>query len=183
MMKKRVRIDFARPSLRRTLFHTPRAAWSVACVALGLCGAVGMAGWRHERAVAAYEAELARLRARASAPPVVQVALRPPPVPQAQAEAVNATIEQLNLPWRALHDAVQAATPPTVALLALEPDAKKHTLRITAETKGSDDMVDYVRSLQEQPGFAGVTLVRHEINDQDPNHPIRFQVDAQWRGQ
>jgi hypothetical protein len=44
-------------------------------------------------------------------------------------------------------------------------------------------MIDYVQALQQQERFSSVILARHEINDQDPNHPIRFQVDAQWRGQ
>jgi Tfp pilus assembly protein PilN len=177
---KRVRIDFAPPSLRRTLFHT-RAAWSLAGAALALCAAAGSGGWRYHQHAMAYEAQLARLHARASAPPVTPVALRQPPLPEAQANAVNNTILQLNLPWRALHDAVRTATPPAVALLAFEPDARKHTLRITAETRSSDEMVDYVRALQGQEGFSSVTLARHEINDLDPNHPIRFQVDVEWR--
>jgi Tfp pilus assembly protein PilN len=113
----------------------------------------------------------------------VQVALRPPVATEAQAAAVNAAILQLNLPWRALHDAVKAATPPTVALLALEPDARRRTLRITAEARGSDEMLAYVDRMQRQDWFADVALTRHEINEQDPNRPIRFQLDAQWRPQ
>jgi Tfp pilus assembly protein PilN len=180
---KPILIDFAAPGLRRTLFHVPRRAWVLLGAALALWAAVASAGWHHYRKAAAYEAQQARARARASVPAARPVALRPQPLAPAQASAVNAAILQLNLPWRALHDAVRAATPPSVALLALEPDAKKHTLRITAETRASDGMIDYVRSLREQEGFASVTLARHEIVELDPNHPIRFQVDAQWRGQ
>jgi Tfp pilus assembly protein PilN len=102
-------------------------------------------------------------------------------VPPAQAGAVNASVQQLNVPWRGLHDAVQAATPATIALLALEPDAKKSSVRITAEAKTSDDMIAYVEQLQRVEWFSAVLLARHEINEQDPNRPIRFQVDAQWR--
>jgi Tfp pilus assembly protein PilN len=182
---KPILIDFAPRGLRHMLFHYPQQAWGLAGVALALSVVAATAGWSHHKKVAAYEAQLALARARASAPVVRPVALRQvlAPPAQAQAEAVNAAILQLNLPWRALHDAVRAATPPSVALLALEPDAKKHTLRITAETRASEGMIDYVRSLRNQDGFSSVTLARHEINEQDPNHPIRFQVDAQWRGQ
>ncbi|HZV65151.1 MAG TPA: PilN domain-containing protein, partial [Telluria sp.] len=63
---------------------------------------------------------------------------------------------------------------------ALEPDARKRTMRITAEAKTSDDMIAYVEQLKQQELFAAVVLTRHEINDQDPNKPIRFQLDAQW---
>ena len=102
-------------------------------------------------------------------------------VPPAQAGAVNASVQQLNLPWRGLHDAVQAATPATIALLALEPDARKSSVRITAEAKNSDDMIAYVEALQRVEWFTTVLLARHEINEQDANRPIRFQIDAQWR--
>jgi Tfp pilus assembly protein PilN len=180
---KRVRIDFAPPSVRRTLFRTPRAAWAPAVAGLVLCAVAGSAGWRYLEQQKAYQAQVAALDARTHASAAVPVALREPPVPEAQAGAVNAAILQLNLPWRALRDAVQAATPPGVALLALEPESRKRTLRITAETKSSDEMIGYLERLQQQEWFTSVTLARHEINDQDPNRPIRFQVEAQWRAQ
>jgi Tfp pilus assembly protein PilN len=96
-------------------------------------------------------------------------------------DAVNAAVMQLNLPWRGLHDAVQAATPAGIALLALEPDAKKQRLRITAEAGNSEDMFAYVESLRRVDWFGSVALLRHETDEQDPNRPLRFQVDAQWK--
>ena len=48
--------------------------------------------------------------------------------------------------------------------------------------RNSDDMVGYVQVLKQQEFFSGAALVRHEIEAQDPNKPIRFQVEAQWRG-
>ena len=123
------------------------------------------------------QAAPARARAIARAP----VAAPARVVPPAQAGAVNASVQQLNVPWRGLHDAVQAATPATIALLALEPDAKKSSVRITAEAKSSDDMIAYVEQLQRLEWFSAVLLARHEINEQDRNRPIRFQIDAQWR--
>lgn len=180
---KRVRIDFAAPSLRRTLFHTTPLAWAL--LGAGLCLALALA-WQGERYLAeerAFEAELAAQARRAPVVPAVQRAARAPAVSAAQANAVNAAIAQLNLPWRDLHDAVHAATPATVALLALEPDAKRRVLRVTAEARSMADMLSYVERMQEQDWFAGVVLTRHEINEQDPNRPVRFQFDAQWRPQ
>jgi hypothetical protein len=86
---KRVRIDFAPPGLRRTLYHT-RAGWGLAWTALVLCAAAGAAGWRYHQAATAHEAQLAQLRARAAVPALIPVALRQPPLPEAQANAVNA---------------------------------------------------------------------------------------------
>lgn len=178
---KRVRIDFAPPSLRRTLFHTPRTAVALALAALLLCGAALAGAWNYVEQQRAHEARLASLAARNAAPaPTSPVALTQPQVSDAQAAAVNAAIMQLNLPWRDLHDALRAATPASVALLALEPDAKKGVLRITAEARASNDMIAYVENMQAQEWFSAVTLTRHEIVEQDPHRPIRFQINAHW---
>jgi Tfp pilus assembly protein PilN len=181
---KKMNIDFAPPGLARSLFRAPRQTWAMAwalfCIA---CALIGASAGLHKRQ---WEVELlraqaqvrtqAQAQARAAAPAAVR-----PPVPEAQAAAVNAAVLQLNLPWRALHDALQAGTPANIALLALEPDAKKSSLRITAEAKSSDDMIAYVEQMQKADWFTSVVLSRHEINEQDPNRPIRFQLDAQWR--
>lgn len=176
---KKVRIDFAPPGLRRALFRAPYA-WSAIAAALALVAPLATSALHYREELREHErrVEQVEARTRAEAP---RPKAPPAPVPAAQAGAVNAAVLQLNLPWRGLHDAVQAATPPTVALLALEPDAKKRSLRITAEAKGSDDMIAYVEALQRLDWFDAVALARHEINEQDPNRPIRFQVDAQWR--
>ena len=179
---KKVRIDFAPPSLRRTWYRTPPGTWSLLIVSLALAGPLAstVAQYRGlKRAEAEQQAQVAQAHARAAARAPVAAPARV--VPPAQAGAVNASVQQLNLPWRGLHDAVQAATPPTIALLALEPDAKKSSVRITAEAKSSDDMFAYVEQLEHIEWFTTVLLTRHEINEQDRNRPIRFQVDAQWR--
>jgi Tfp pilus assembly protein PilN len=178
---KKMHIDLAPPSLRRTIYRTPRAAWSLALVAIGLLPAVVVHVNKYTDGLRRYEMQIASMRAHEQAPAALKVAARRPQMPPGRAAAINAAIMQLNLPWRELHDAVQAATPPSVALLALEPDAGKRELRITAEATISDDMISYVERMQAQEWFSGVALARHEINEQDPNRPIRFQLDAQWR--
>jgi len=181
---KRVHIDFAPRSLRRTLLRTPpRSAgflFAVAC----LCFATVLTWSRYQEDQAELEALQAALAARTrAARPLPVVAAPKVAVSEAQARAVNAAVMQLNLPWRELHEAVRAATPDSVALLALEPDAKQRTLRITAEARTSDDMLAYVARMQEQRWFGTVLLSRHEIAEQDPNRPLRFQLLAQWGGQ
>jgi hypothetical protein len=180
---KRVHIDFAPRGLRRSLFRMTPAAGGFAGLALALCLPLATGAWHYLKELRAYEAQVAAAHTRTRAPVAVPVALRQPPVSESQAAAVNATIMKLNLPWRTLNAAVLGATPATVALLALEPDAKRRALRITAEARGSDDMIGYVEQLQRQEWFSSVSLAHHEINEQDPNRPIRFQIDAQWRAQ
>lgn len=176
----RVRIDFAPPGLLRGLLRASRPTWAT-LGALAVCGlALAIAGAALERRQDRLALLRAQSAARERAPARVPLVPRAQ-VPEAQAGAVNAVVLQLNLPWRMLRDAVQAGTPPAVALLALEPDARKRRVRITAEAKNSDDMLAYLARLQEIEWFGAVSLVRHEINEQDPNRPIRFQLDAQWR--
>ena len=177
---KAVRIDFAPRSLRRTIYRAGPLAWALLLIGVALCLAAAFLGWRLHQQQRQDSSELAAALTRAKVPVAVPVALAQPRIPEAQAAAVNAAVLQLNLPWRALHDAIGEATPATIGLLALEPDPRKRSIRITAEAKSSDDMIGYVELLKRQELFAGVTLTRHEINEQDPNRPIRFQLDAEW---
>jgi Tfp pilus assembly protein PilN len=177
---KRTRIDFAPRSLRRILFLTPPRVFALAVVALSLCTVAAISVERYLEQQRELQALQAALAARSSAP-VKKVAATPAPkLAPAQAKAVNDAVMQLNLPWRDLHDAVHAATPANVALLSLEPDAKRRTLRISAEARNSDDMLAYVGKMQAQDWFSSVVLTRHEVAEQDPNRPIRFQISAQW---
>ena len=177
---KTVRIDFAPRGLRRALFRAPRITWALLWGAIVLAPSTITSHIQYRERLQQHERRVARVAAATAAPAAAPAPVRPP-LPAAQVTAVNATVRQLNLPWRALHDAIQAATPATVALLALEPDAKKSSVRITAEAKSSDEMIAYVEQLRAVDWFSGVLLTRHEINEQDPNRPIRFQIDAQWR--
>ena len=176
---KRLRIDFAPPSLARTMYRAGPVTWLLVLAAVLLCAGAALLGTRLLSQQRQYETELAAARLRHHVPVAAPVA-QLPRISDAQAGAVNAAVLQLNLPWRALQDAVAAATPSTIALLALEPDSRKQALKITAEAKSADEMVAYVEELGRQEFFSGATLTRHEINDQDPNRPIRFQIEALW---
>jgi Tfp pilus assembly protein PilN len=176
-------IDFAPASLRRSLFHLTPATWAGLGIGLLLCfGAALLAGQLAQQRQARAEAgqRLAQRQARLSRAPAPVAHVQ---IPAAQAQAVNAAIRQLNLPWRDLQDALAAATPTTVALLALEPDARKHLLKLSAEARNSDDMVAYIEALKEQEFFSDVVLTKHDVNEQDPNRPIRFQLAATWGGE
>ncbi|WP_317201865.1 hypothetical protein [Janthinobacterium sp.] len=175
----RMRIDFAPPGLRRSLFHAHPALWAGAALGLALCAGAAVLGGealRRQDALRAQALAQEQRAARRGVPaPAAKIAIG-----AEQAAAVNAAVLQLNLPWRELQDAVAAATPPAVALLSLEPDARKRLLKLGAEVKRSEDMIAYIEELKRQELFTGVALTRHEINEQDPNKPIRFQLEATW---
>jgi hypothetical protein len=185
---KRVHIDFAPPSLARTVHRTGPLAWSLAVLAVLLCFGAAAIGWQMLARQRALETQLALVRAQvrgsgtSATAAAAAVAAAQPRIGEAQAQAVNAAVLQLNLPWRALQDAVEQATPKRIALIALEPDPRRRGMKITAEAKTSDDMIAYIEQLkgQELFGAGAVTLLRHEISELDPNRPIRFQLEAQW---
>ncbi len=177
----RLDIDFAPPGWRRSLHRVPAWAWITGVLGVALIATAAWSGSAALQRQQLRETQLQRAQQRVEAAtqgpaPAPQVAIAP-----AQAAAVNAAILQLNLPWRDLQDALASATPPAIALLALEPDARKRVLKITAETTGSDAMVAYIAQLKQQELFgARVQLLRHEINALDPNKPLRFQLEARW---
>jgi Tfp pilus assembly protein PilN len=177
---RRLQIDFAPRGVRRTLFHLTPSVWAGLSLGLVVCLAALVLAWQLLQQQRVREARQQRVRAHQAA---LAAPVAPPPaiaIAPEQAAAVNAAIMKLNLPWRDLQDAVAAATPGTVALLALEPDEKKHVLKLSAETRSSDDMIAYIEALKEQEFFSDVLLTKHEISDQDPNKAIRFQLEATW---
>lgn len=177
---KQLPIDFAPTSWRRSLRGLSPLGWLAGLAGLALCVGAVHGAWHETRRHQQLDSELRRLHmlreARATPPEIPKKEF----IDASQADAVNAAIEQLNLPWRDVLDAIEAATPSTIALITLEPDAKKHQVRGQAEARSSDAMIAYIEQLKHQPLFDAVDLTRHEVNLQDPNKPIRFQFDAHW---
>lgn len=177
---RRLRIDFAPGSLGRSILRTGPWTWLLLAAGVVLCGSAAMTAHESLGAIAAVDAETLSIERKASA----RTALHSPPpetrIAQTQAEAVNAAIAQLNLPWRDILGAIESATPSTVALLALDPDAGRHVIKGLAEARNSDGMIDYLQQLKRQPFLDDVVLLKHETNEQDPNRPLRFQFEAHW---
>ena len=156
-------------------------AWSLAVLAIGMAACIftvwraGDLAMREERAAVDVTRARAFLAVRNPAP-VVPVVL-----PEPKIIAINSAITQLNLPWQPLFQCLERVKSKNIALLGLEPDGKKRVLRILAETKQADDMLEFVRQLRAQPQLADAVLVKHETNMQDPNRPLRFLVEAEWK--
>jgi Tfp pilus assembly protein PilN len=174
---KPVRVDFAPPSLQRAVLRAPAGVWLLLVAGLALSASAGYAWVAHRQLDNSRHAE--QLRAKSVRETGVAPTLRPA-ISVAQAAAINKAVLQLNLPWPALRSALSTATPANVALLALEPDAPLRTLKIVAETKNSSDMFAYIALLKRQAIFQQVLLSKHELDEQDSNRPIRFQIEVVW---
>lgn len=146
------------------------------CVAVGLLLSASGAWLLND---VAPPAELARRPLQTSLPPVK--AAQPVSISEAQAHAVNAVVQQLNLPWDALLLAIERATPSQVAVLELEPDAKSHRIRIAAETSTPEQMLSYIEQLKQQDFLRHVSLGKHELNTAEANGTLRFELQADWQ--
>ena len=141
-------------------------------VAMLSCAAVAFEFFQVRDEYRGETATLSRSR-RAAPPPATALSAR-------EIESINKAIRQLNMPWAAIFSSLEKILGENVGLLALEPEAAGRTLRIDAEAKSSDDMIDFVRALRSEAAFVSARLVRHEINENDKNRPYRFSLEAQW---
>jgi hypothetical protein len=100
-----------------------------------------------------------------------------------QGEAIvraNEVAHELARRWDRAFLAIESASAPDVALLAIEPDPRKGLIRVTAEAKGKNAMLDYVSRLQAAQPLQRVMLEQHEVLFQMPEKPVRFVVLAAW---
>lgn len=89
-------------------------------------------------------------------------------------------IRQLNLPWGRLFLKLEKARGDHVALLAIEPDANSNKIRVVGEAKDYLAMIDYVRGLSQGGELQSVYLLEHKMDEQNPDQPIRFSLEASW---
>jgi Tfp pilus assembly protein PilN len=180
---KAFNIDFAPPSLFRTLQSIHPLGWLMLALSLALLLAVALTSNRLLRQSQQIQQEVQRKQGLLLQRQPVKVAVVPVTIPEAQANAVNNAVAQLNLPWHTLLNTLEAGTPKTIALLSLEPDARKQTLKGVAEARDGDAMLDFISALKQQDFFDQVWLSKHETVEQDPNRPLRFQFEAHWEGE
>lgn len=109
--------------------------------------------------------------------------LRPAPEDHLDAQVANAeaVVRQLTLPWASLIHAIEQAATRQVALLQLQPDAENRVVRLTAEARHLDAMFEYVRRLAPVEALSEVHIVHHQVQRDDPQHPIQFSVHASLR--
>ncbi|OUL84195.1 pilus assembly protein [Paraburkholderia hospita] len=178
---KRLHIDLAPFSWRRTLYRTHAVVRVLALAALLLCVLAGFRAYRLVANLDSLQLEAARLASRTERMARASGASSSAPIDAKQAAAVNAAVTRLNLPWGSILDAVESATPSQVGLLSITPEPGRAQLKIEAECGSSKDMIDYLTQLEQQPLFERVTLVRHERMRDGMDGVIRFQIEAQWR--
>ncbi len=92
----------------------------------------------------------------------------------------NEVLLQLSLPWDRLFQTVESANSDNIALLGIDPDSKRGQIKVSGEAKDFDALLGYIRTLQASNFFTGVYLQHHQVQELDPDKPIRFTLDASW---
>lgn len=93
----------------------------------------------------------------------------------------NEVLNQITLPWEKLFQAVEWSSGRDVALLTIEPDAEKHVVKISGEAKNIPAVLSYLKHLAEQEIFESVYLQSHQVQEQNPEKPVRFALVAAWK--
>ena len=110
---------------------------------------------------------------------------RSAPTPESLKSAAEAAAidRELSIRWTRLLAELEAASHDSaaVSLLHVEPDSGKQLVRITAEVRTLPDAIAYLRRLQKSPVLRYPMLESHERRKDDPEHPLRITLSAEWR--
>ena len=110
------------------------------------------------------------------------LAAHPPPAPafpRSARKAVAAVRRELQIPWAPLLAALEATPSHDVALIGIAPAATHRSVRITAEARNADAMLDYLAALRSGT-FPHVVLTAHQVESHEAGTPIRFVARAEW---
>jgi len=161
----------------------PRAGLAVLLLALLAAVAAGDGYWSLRRQLADSDAAADRLESAAHRRGILSS--RDSQADGDRREEVrwaNEVLRQLTLPWDQLFETIEAAGDKDVALLSLAPDREKHLVRIGIEAKSAAAGLNYLKGLEARDIFASVGIQSHQIQLQDPEKPVRFNLLATWKG-
>ncbi len=99
-----------------------------------------------------------------------------------EAKSAEAVLRQLALPWSVILSTVEDSATPDVAILQMQPDAQQRQLRLGAEARNSQAMLEYLRQLAAAKALGDVHVVNHQVQMEDPQRPIQFTVQALLKG-
>ena len=168
--------DFRAPSTRPTV-------WGVLLLLIGLvalgASLISMQQTRH-----AHEARAEQLAA------LEQTLQQRKPARRAAARSTTGDAAQLararvraslDYSWQPAFAALQATFTPRIALISLEGSQAKKQLRVVGEARQLADAVAYANKLSLQPGVLGTALLQHEMQERDPQRPVRFTLMMEMR--
>jgi hypothetical protein len=128
------------------------------------------------------EAIVERLRhqTRRSAP--LQAASPRPPVSEQEARPALRLASQLGADWGGLLHELAAAEDERVALLNLEVEAARGSLRLVGDAKSLEAVFDYLARLEASPALGAARLNGYERVAVGAVEVVRFNASAEWEG-
>lgn len=88
-------------------------------------------------------------------------------------------LEGRSVPWGPLFQGFELAKTPQIALVTMAPDVKKGQVRVEGEARSFEDVIVFLKRLQQQPILRDVVLVSHEIREDEPD-TVHFALEAAW---
>jgi len=177
MAVRAISLDFRNPAGRGARF-------SPLLLALGAAAVFAVLFYQREigREVVLREARLTELRAMASRTmPAFTEKDSDTPEMRNEVQKANAVLQQLNVPWGDLLDAVESAEGKDVALLAVQPDARSHNVLIGGVARSLPAVFAYMDRLEHTQHLRDVVLSSHEVKIRQPGQPVAFALNATWR--
>jgi hypothetical protein len=95
-------------------------------------------------------------------------------------ESANQIVARLNTPWAEFFSALEAVPSEDAVLLSVESEPDSRQVHLTAESRNTDSMLEFVRQLRASKVFTDAYVVSHAINEQDMHRPVRFSVTSHW---
>jgi Tfp pilus assembly protein PilN len=179
MSTQRLRLEFASAATQPS-----RLGIAMLIAGVALVGGIAVAIAQQWAGNARQRDTLAALQARrVSAADGAKRSTPTDPGEIARVRAVRQVSRNLATPWADVLESLESAPNQSVALLSVEPSAAKRSIRITAEARSAQDMLDYLAALQRDSRLSGVVLVSHQVQARAPGTPLRFQVQAAWGAQ
>lgn len=93
---------------------------------------------------------------------------------QAQLEA------SINIDWDGMLAAIENATTDHVAITAIMADPRKHQVSITGQARTYSHTLDFVKKLSLEKPYSNAYLASHAVDEEDPDQPVDFVVEASW---
>jgi hypothetical protein len=125
-----------------------------------------------------------QLRGRPAALPDDGARRRDPPAvaaaPRLGVRDIGRIDAQLRLPWDQLLHELALHADANVALLSIEVQADRRTLRMTGEARSMDDVAAYVGRLRTSRWITVATIASHEERLAGAVKVLRFSLDAGW---
>jgi hypothetical protein len=102
----------------------------------------------------------------------------------AEAQAADAAVEALNLPWLDTLDALAEVFCENSAavLLNLESDAQHAVIRLSGEARNGDAVLALPAKLRAAAPFVAAKLLSQDVQDSASGWPVRFAIELRLRG-